>query len=280
MKYLHYKNGQWVGEDKLNVSVYDLSVLRGFGIFDFMRTYNRKFFRIDDNIERFSRSASILGLKLPVSEKKLKTILAEGLKRNKNGDIGVRLVLTGGKSKDFITPGKPDFFVLFSKAIMLPDNCYEQGVSIVTEPSRRLFAQAKSLNYLAAVRAMARANQVGAIEALYIDPPSAKHRHIYECTTSNFFAVINGKIVTPEDDILHGITRKAVLEMAEDMKLPLELRPIELYEIAKFDEAFLTAANKGVVPIVKIDRKNIGNGAPGPITKKLVKGFRELTKYL
>ena len=174
MPFIHYKNGKWVNDSQLNVSIYDLSVLRGYGIFDFFRTYNRKFLDLDKNLSRFVNSARILQMDVPLSKQKLKTVLAEGLRRNPDGDLNIRLLLTGGVSKDYITPGKPSLFILFSKSTMLPDEYYNDGVKVVTEPTPRTHAQAKSLNYLAAVIAMKRAGQQKAIEVLYTDPPSVK----------------------------------------------------------------------------------------------------------
>src|SRR3990167_5307211 len=133
MAYVHYKNGKWVSKAELVVPVFDLSVLRGYGVFDFFRTYNRKFFRLEANIKRFYNSAKIIDLEVPVSVSQLQKIIEEGVRRNPKGDLGIRLMLTGGVSKDFITPGKPSLIVLFYKAVDYPDKLFKKGIKLITE---------------------------------------------------------------------------------------------------------------------------------------------------
>src|SRR3990167_9698048 len=126
MAFVHYKNGKWVDEKELTVSVFDLSVLRGYGIFDFFRTYNRNFLRLEDNIKRFFNSAKIIDLDVPVTKDHLRKIVMEGVKRNPDGDLGIRIMLTGGISKDLITPGKPTLMILFYPAITYPEDIYQK----------------------------------------------------------------------------------------------------------------------------------------------------------
>lgn len=273
----HYYDGQWLPADKLTISVFDLSVLRGFGVFDFFRTYNRKPFRVEDNIARFRRSAEILELTVPLSDQELTDIVNEGIKRNPNGEIGIRLILTGGTSPDMITPGKPKLVALFTAAHDLPARYFKDGVKIITWPMPRVYAEAKSLNYLPAVKAKQHAARLDAIEALYTDSDGIKRARVYEATTSNFFAVIDGELHTTSEGILFGITRKVVLELADKAGIKVRQRELLVSEIPAFDEAFLTAANKQVLPVVTIDDHTIGSGQPGPVTRQLMAAFADYT---
>lgn len=277
MPNIHYYNGKWVKDKDLTVSVFDLSVLRGFGVFDFFRTWNRKLLSLADNIARFYKSAKVLGLKVPISPSELEKVIHQGLKKNSVGDINVRLILTGGVSVDHITPGPPSLIILFSKSSLLPEHYYKKGVKVITQPTPRSFAEAKSLNYLAAVRAIQETRKVGGVEAIYVDPLTTRRRRLYEGTTSNFFAVTGNKLVTPNSDVLYGITRKIVIELAHELSISVVERDVFASEISKFSEAFLTASNKGVLPVVRIDKHVIGNGKPGPITARLEAAFREFT---
>lgn len=272
----HYLNGKWVADGELNISAFDLSVLRGFGAFDYLRTYNRKPFRINDHMKRFYNSSKQLQLPVPAEKDQLKEIICRGIAKNPGSEVGMRIILTGGISEDMITPGKPQLIILFIPIYEFPLELYTQGVKIITWPEPRSFAHVKSLNYQEAVKATRQAMKSGAIEALYIDRPTIKKPQLYEGTVSNFFGVINNKLVTPQDNILPGITRKVVLEIAQDLGIPTRVRPVFVSEIPKLSEAFFTISTKGVVPIVQIDKIRVSK-KPGEITQKVIDAFRSLT---
>ena len=269
----HYLDGLWVTTKNLKISVFDLSVVRGFGCFDFLRTYGNKPFLLNAHLDRFFRSAKILGLKIPLTRDKIKKIIYTGIGKNNFIETNIKVILTGGVSSDAITPGKSSFIVIFTKAADCPRSHYEEGVRLITIPASRVLTEAKSLDYLMAVVAMQGAKDNGADEALYLD----KSGKIYEATRSNFFAVIGGKLNTVKDGVLLGVTRKVVLDLAKKLNIEVIERDIFLHELKNFREAFITASNKEIMPVIKIDEKMVGNGKVGQVTKRLMEEFRNLT---
>lgn len=270
----HYLDGLWVTSKNLKISVFDLSVVRGFGCFDFLRTYGNKPFLLDMHLDRFFRSAKILGLKIPLTRDKIKKIIYKGIGKNNFAETNIKVILTGGVSSDAITPGKSSFIVIFTKATDCPVEHYEQGVRLITIPASRVLTEAKSLDYLMAVVAMQGAKDKRADEALYVD----RSGKIYEATRSNFFAVIGGKLVTVKNGILLGVTRRVVLELSRKLNIIVVERDLFLHEVKNFKEAFITASNKEIMPVVRIDDKIVGNGKVGPATKRLMEEFRKLTQ--
>jgi len=274
MKGIHYQDGRWVGSDQVAVSAFDISVLRGYGVFDFLRTYDNKPFRLDDHLERFANSAKKFRLHLPLAKKRLKKIITEGIAKNGYRETNVRMILTGGVSKDGLTPGQSTLIILFTPSHLYPRKYYQQGIKVITKQYLRSNPEVKSLNYIKAVEWLMEAKKKGAVEVLYLDNRGA----ISEATTSNFFAVIKGKLVTPKKNILFGITRKVVVEIAEAMKIPLQEKELKIGEIGKFEEAFLAASNKEIMPVVKIDNRLVGSGRVGKITKKVMAEFARITR--
>jgi branched-chain amino acid aminotransferase len=270
---MHYLNNGWVDKDNLVISAFDLSITRGFGVFDFLRTYHSKPFFLKDHIKRFNNSLKILGMKSVKTDQEITNIVLQGIKKNGFKETNIKIVQTGGFSDDGITPnGTHSFVAMFTPATIYPKEYYQKGVKIITWPMGRIYTAAKSLNYMAGVLALIQAKKQGALEALYVD-----QKHIYECVTSNFYAVIKGKIVTDRKNILMGITRKVVLSLAKKLGIKVVERTLLIKEILSFDEAFLSASNKEVMPVVQIDKTIIGNGKPGPITKKIMQAFRIFT---
>lgn len=273
----HYLNGKWVRSEDLKISVTDLSVIRGFGCFDFLRTYGNKPFMLKDHIDRFFNSAGFLDLRLPRTKKQIETIAYEGIKKNSSSaggeDLNIKMILTGGVSKDGITPENALLIMMFTKLDKYPKEQYEKGVKIITVPASRVLPEAKSLNYLTAVLAMQKAYKQKAEEALYVDQDGK----MLETTRCNFFVVMKGKLVTPKIGILYGVTRKVVIQLAKKLKLPVIERNLFMGEFPQFSEAFITASNREILPIVKIDNKVTGNGKVGVVTKKLMDAFYKLT---
>jgi branched-chain amino acid aminotransferase len=270
----HYLNNFWVKKEALKISAFDLVVTRGFGVFDFLRTYNKKPFFLEEHLDRFFNSLSILEMKSSKTKKEIEKIIEEGIKKNNFEETDIKIIQTGGESDDGITPkGKYNFIVMFTPATLYPKQYFEKGIALITYPFSRLFPEAKSLNYLAGVLAIKNAKKRKAVEALYVDK-----KKIYECVISNFFAVVGEKLITPKQNILIGITRQVVINLAKKLGFKVEERDLFLKEIPKFSEAFITASNKEIMPVVRIDNQRISNGKVGKITKILMKEFRELTK--
>lgn len=267
---MHYLNGQWVESKDLNVSAFDLSVIRGYGVFDFLRTYDHKPFHLDPHIDRLFNSAKVLDIDIPATKKQIVDIVYAGIKKNDQPDFNIRIVVTGGGvDDDGMTPGKHSLVVMFTKAHDYPKKYYTHGISVITYPHVRAFHEAKTLNYLSAIQAIKAARKASALEALYTD----HNEHILEGTTSNFFAVKGGTIITPKDTILAGITRNVIFEIADELHVPVQKRAIPLAEIKSVQEAFVTASNKEVMPVVKIDGQAIGDGVVGTVTKKIVEEY-------
>ena len=269
-KGIHYQDGRWVDGDKVTVSAFDISLLRGYGVFDFLRTYGNKPFRLNDHLQRFVNSVKKFKLRLPLTKEKLGEIIIEGIAKNDYQETNVRMILTGGVSKDSLTPGRSSLIILFTPSHPYPSKYYRQGIKVITKKYVRPDPEVKSLNYIKAVKWLAQAKEEKAVEVLYLDDQG----RISEATTSNFFAVIEGALITPRKNILFGITRKVVLEIAKKIKILVQERELK---IGDFEEAFLTASNKEIMPVVKIDDWLIGSGRVGKITKKIMAEFARIT---
>ncbi|HUD06577.1 MAG TPA: aminotransferase class IV [Candidatus Saccharimonadales bacterium] len=270
---MHYLNGHWVEEKDLVIPVRDLSVIRGFGAFDFLRTYSNYPFKIDEHIDRFYKTSEYLNLKIPCSPDELKAIILKGIELNKAyDDQEIRMILTGGVSQDFITPSNSSLIVTFYQAESLPNEYYEKGVSVETTPHIRHLPEAKSLNYLTAVLARQEAAKSGAFEVVYVDPNSTR---IYEATTCNIFVVENGIVKTPKDKILIGTTRQIVLELCKQLNIECQECDIFTKDMSGFDEVFLTAANKEVLPVTKVDDVVVGNGQVGEVSRRLEAAYKQ-----
>ncbi len=271
-----YVNGNWALDSEAKIPVFDLAVLRGFGIFDFLRTYKHVPFRLDAHLDRLWNSARLLQITIPISKLELEKIITDGLKRNAAAaeDFNIRIIVTGGISPDSISIGTPSLIVLYTKAHVYPPEFYATGIKVTTFPVKRFIPEAKSINYMAGVLELKKARGLGATEIIHTDETG----EIYEGMTSNFYAVINGKIITRPSEILEGITKKVVREIAAELKIPIVERTLNISEIKNFDEVFVTASNKEIMPVNMIDDVKIGSGKAGALTKKLIAAYRKLTR--
>ncbi len=267
-------NGQFVEDEQARISVNDLSVIRGFGVFDFLRTYNGIPFHLAEHLVRLERSARLIGLRLPYSREEIGTIVQETLKRNNHKESNIRLVVTGGLSLDGITPGKsPQLLVMVTAVKHMPPEWYSKGAKVITSHVDRFLPGAKSINYIPAIICQAEARSQQAIEAVYVD----RNGYLLEGTTSNIFAFFGDTLVTPPcDRALPGITRQVVLELAEKEYTVVQRR-IHKDEVRLLDEAFITSSVREVVPLAAIDSIQIGGGKPGNRTKKIIELFRAYT---
>lgn len=285
-----YFNGKIILAEKIKISPYDLGILRGYGVFDLTRTYNGKPFLLKEHFVRLENSAKELGLKLNLSENNYKKIVGKllklnGLKKDRfifpaelksdSNQANIRTVLTGGISENAFSydPGKETFYVLIEKFKPLPKTVYEEGASTITLGYQRAFPRAKATNYVAAIKNQKEKEKRNALEIIYVQNGSA-----LEASTSNFFIFKNGKLVTPRNNILLGITRNLTVKLAKKEKFKVEEREVKTDEIYSAEELFLTATNKGIVPIVKVDGKKIGSGRVGENTKVLMEAFEKFTE--
>lgn len=272
-KPIYYLNDRFVKKNQARVSVYDMGFLRSYGVVDFLITYGGKPFRLKDHLDRFYNSAKLIDLKIPWKKAKLKTLVFKTLDKNKFKESSIWLIASGGLGPTtMIAAKKPTFMILVDPYKPYPKSCYQTGVKIVTFKGHRLVCQAKSMIYTLAIQALSKAYKKGAVEALYLVDGRAT-----ECMTSNFFIFKGSKLLTAQDkDVLLGITRQVVLEISKGHFL-VKKTNLSLKQVLDANEAFLTASNKEIMPVVKINNYRIGNGRVGKNTKKLMGLFKKIT---
>lgn len=270
----YYIDGEYVDEDKAMVSVKDITVLRGYGVFDFMITYDKRPFRLEQHVTRFENSAARIGLQLNHSHQEICDIVVEAIRRNpQHNESNIRILYTGGISPDSVTPqGNGILMVMVTPRHELPDWWYTDGAAIALVDMERFIPTSKSTAYLNAVYAQQQAREIGAIEAVYVD----RDHRVLEGTTTNIYGIKGNELITPPDGILPGVTRGVVLELAEAL-LDVNLRHIDRKELAQMDEIFISASNKEIVPVIRVDDMTVGDGKPGKVTREIMKRFRELT---
>ncbi len=267
---IYYVNGEYVRASEGTLPVVDLAILRGYGVFDYLRTYNGVPFQLMRNIRRLRTSAGVIELAVPWSDEEIHDIVMETVKRNGYDEASVRIVVTGGETLDFITPeDKPRLIVMVEPMKPLPAEWYTEGVKIITMHEERQLPAAKSLNYIPAIIAQKRARAAGGVEAIYVDGDG----YAREGTTTNLFAFYGNTLVTPPPSgILPGITRETLLRVLEG-EYAVDVRELTLEELLMADEVFITAANKRVTPVVTIDEHTIGNGRVGELTRHVMELF-------
>jgi len=276
MANIYYVDGKFVPDSEAVFPINDLGLLRGYGCFDFMRTYNGRVIFIQDHVQRLFRSATQIGIELPLSESELIQLVEETLRRNPPVESNVRILVTGGTSPDFITPqGRPRIAIMVAPLSQYPPAWYAEGAKIITVAHTRAIPGAKTIDYIRAIMVLAEARQKGAIEAVYVDPDG----FVREGTTSNIFAFIGDRLVTPGMDILNGITRQKVLSLAEGI-YSVDIRDLRRRELVHADEVFITSSNRLIVPIARVDDEVIGTGRPGERTQAVMQAFSAFTQRL
>lgn len=270
-----YLNGAIVPVSAAKVSVYDIGLLRGFGIYEALRTFDRKPFMLADHFARFHRSTAAMKLNIPLSDEKIAQIIDELIASNipAGKEAKVKFILTGGPAINDIEfdPQAPTFYMLAEELREISEDVLRSGCRVLVHEHQRIFAEFKTTNYINAVLLQEERKRAGALEILY-----THQGHVLECAASNFFIIRRGVIVTAKDNILEGITRKVVLGLVSQ-EFPLEERDISVSELDTADEAFLTSSFKNIVPVVAVGDKKIGDGTPGPVTKRVMELFRART---
>ncbi len=271
---IYYIDGKFVTDDKAVISVKELTVLRGFGVFDFLITYNKRPFYLKEHVQRLENSAKKIGLRLNHTNSEICSIVEETIHRNTHHDeSNIRIVYTGGISSDGVTPeGNGILMVMVTPKLDLPDWWYTDGAKIITLDIERFIPGAKSTNYLTAVWALQLAHQQDAIESIYVD----RNNLMREGTTTNFYFFKGNRLITTQTDILPGITRSVVLELVKG-HFEVELKDIAKSELNTMEEVFISASNKEIVPIIQINNTPIGNGRPGANTRKVMQLFKDYT---
>lgn len=269
----HSINGQLVPAASAALQVNDLSILRGYGIFDFFGVLSGVPLFFDDYLDRFFRSAGILGLKLPFDRPQVIGAVHDVIRANDMSDGYIRLEVTGGYSPDGYKPGTANWMVLGAHPPKPSDKQYVDGIHLMLYPHQRELPEAKSINYLTGIFLLPMLAEKGADAVLYHD-----NGWVRESDRSNFFIVTRaGVLVTPREKILAGITRKKVLDLAGPL-MATEIREIAVEELKEAEEAFITSTIKGVLPVSSIDNRPVGDGRPGPVSRDLGLRFSELTR--
>ncbi|PIR69400.1 MAG: amino acid aminotransferase [Candidatus Niyogibacteria bacterium CG10_big_fil_rev_8_21_14_0_10_46_36] len=270
-----FLNGRIVLCKRAGMPLNDLGVLRGYGVFDFLRTYNKKPFLMKEHLDRLEQSARRLHLAIPVPREDIEKAVYTLIRKNAFPETSLRFVLTGGISATgFFPEEKPTFFILAEKSEAMPEYMYQRGISVVTHEYLRDIPEAKTNNYMIAVKMRNLKKNKRFVEMLYM-----YQGNILEATTSNIFFVKGNTLITPKKNILVGTTRNFVIRLArKDFRI--EERDVHIDEIKQVSEAFLTATNKEILPVVRINKYVIGDGKVGLHTKELMSRFRAHTASL
>jgi len=264
-----YVDGRWVHPNEAAISINDIAVLRGYSAFESLRTYNRRPFHLDDHLERLYHSINLIELDMPYTRDHIAQVVYEVIERNVYKHASIRILVTGGESEDGITPvGRSVLAVLITSLGERDMERFALGCKLITSHLQRVSPEAKTANYVAAVRSLKQATRRNATDALFVN----EQGHVLEGTRSNFFVFLGDTLVTPRESILIGVTRNVVLSLANG-RFTVEERPISLNELPHVDEAFITSSSKEITPVVQIDDWTIGNGKPGPRTNELEQRF-------
>jgi branched-chain amino acid aminotransferase len=279
-----YISGTLYEKDDAKISVYDHGLLYGDGVFEGMRVYGGKVFRMPEHLERLWNSAKAIWLEIPMTPDALGQAVDQTVKANGIEDGYVRLVVTRGAGTLGLDPNRcsdPRVIIIADYIALYPREYYEQGLHIVTVSTIRnhpaaLSPRIKSLNYLNNILAKIEGLQAGCVEALMLNQKG----EVAECTGDNIFLVRKGELLTPsvEAGILEGITRAVVIELARELKIPVRETPLTKHDVYIADECFLTGSAAEIVPVTKVDSRKIGAGVPGPITLRLLDRFHEVTR--
>ncbi|MFO8008089.1 MAG: branched-chain-amino-acid transaminase [Candidatus Brocadiia bacterium] len=278
-----YVNGELVDKEDARISVYDHGLLYGDGVFEGIRAYGGKVFRGGEHVARLYDSARAIALDIPIGPEQMVEAIETTLEANGLRDAYIRVVVTRGVGTLGLDPYKcsePQVIIITDSIVLYPEEHYRNGLEVVTASTVRnhpnaLNPRIKSLNYLNNILAKIEGLQAGVSEAIMLNAAG----YVAECTGDNIFTVMDGALVTPpvRAGILAGITRKAVIELAAGAGIETAEKDMTRFDLYVADECFLTGTAAEIIPVVRIDSRQIGDGSPGPITKELLAMYRELT---
>lgn len=279
-----YVNGHMFAKEDARISVYDHGLLYGDGVFEGLRSYGGRVFRLEQHLKRLWDSAKAIALEIPMTRDQMARAIAETLEVNGIADGYIRLVVTRGAGTLGLDPNRtshPQVIIITDYIALYPQEMYENGLEIVTASTIRnhpaaLSPRIKSLNYLNNILAKIEGLQAGCVEALMLNSKG----EVAECTGDNIFLVRKGVLLTPPIDagILEGVTREAVIELAAEAGVEVREIALTRHDVYIADECFLTGTAAEVIPVVKVDSRKIGDGKPGPITRDLLERFHRLAR--
>lgn len=275
-------NGQLFAKEDAKISVYDHGLLYGDGVFEGMRVYSGRVFKLKEHLDRLYESARAIGLDIPVAADALADEVYRTLQVNQLEDAYIRLVVTRGAGSLGLDPNRcrdPQVIIITDHISLYPPERYQQGMEIVTASTMRnhsaaLSPRIKSLNYLNNILAKMEGLRAGCDEALMLNHKG----EVAECTGDNIFIVKQGQLLTPPADagILEGVTRNTVIELAAQLQIPFAEKTLVRHDVYVSDECFLTGSAAEVISVTKIDGRAIGAGKPGPVTIRLQEAFKKL----
>ena len=263
-------NGKITAQEKASLGVTDLAVLRGYGIFDyFLFKYGRPLLE-EQYLQRFYNSAEKMGLNPPLNQKELSRNIHELIAANGQGNGAIRLVLTGGYTPDGYSPSEPNLIVLQHPYPAYPDTYFTEGVALISHNFQREWPEVKTINYLTGIKLLPEIRRAGALEVMY-------HNNgiLRESVRSNVFLITEKEeLVTPDSEILFGITRDSIIKATAGL-LPVITRRVNMEEVFRAREVFITGTNKSAMPVVRIDGRPIGDGKVGHWSKTLKEKLEE-----
>jgi len=278
-----FLDGKYVSDEEAKISVFDHGLLYGDGVFEGIRLYSGRIFRLDQHLDRLFASAKAIMLPVPMTKPQLVEACCETCRQNGLKDGYIRLVVTRGVGYLGLNPFRcknPTVFIIADRIELYPEEVYRKGLQLVTASTQRTSPAAvnpsiKSLNYLNNILAKIEAVSAGAVEAIMLNAQG----HVAECTGDNIFIIRRGKLETPpvSAGALIGITRQVVIELAAKRKIAVSESNLTRYDLMTADEVFLTGTAAEIVPVAGIDGRTIGTGQPGALTLKLTEDFRKLT---
>jgi branched-chain amino acid aminotransferase len=279
-----YIDGKYYDEKNAKISVFDHGLLYGDGVFEGIRAYNGRVFKLAEHIERLFYSAKAILLEIPMPPKEVAAAVVQCCRRNKLRDGYIRLVVTRGVGTLGLNPNKckqPSVIIIAGAIQLYPPELYKKGLEIITVATTRNLHSAlnpaiKSLNYLNNVLAKIEALNGGCEEAIMLNSEG----YVAECTGDNIFIVKAGQLLTPplSAGALYGITRGTVMALARENGMPVSEPNLTRYDLFNADECFLTGTGAEIIAVVKIDGRAIGNGKPGPVTEGLISQYHALTQ--
>jgi branched-chain amino acid aminotransferase len=281
-----YIDGQYYDRSEARISVFDHGLLYGDGVFEGIRIYNGKVFKLKEHVDRLYQSAKAILLDIPMQQAEMEKAVLDTVIKNEKVNGYIRLIVTRGEGALGLDPSqcaKPAVIIIAGDIQLYPQEYYEKGIAVVTAASRRmpsdsLDPRVKSLNYLNNIMAKIEAKQAGCLEAVILNHEG----YVTECTADNIFIIEHGILLTPAPHYgaLDGITRATVMDIARSCGISVRETALTRYDLYTADECFMTGTGAEIMPVTKIDGRVIGTGEPGPVTKSLIKGFRDFVATL
>jgi D-alanine transaminase/branched-chain amino acid aminotransferase len=263
-------NDSLIPSDEANLNIADLAVQRGYGIFDFFKTIDGKPVFLEDHLDRLFRSAVLMRLEIKQSRDEIRDKISSLIEINKLKDSGIKVILTGGFSPDGFNIAEPNL-VISQQEFQIPKTMPEKGISILTHEYQRHFSDAKTLDYLQAIWLQPILKEKKADDVLYYSAGI-----IRECPRANIFIVTKDhKVITPENGMLKGVTRKQVLELSAE-KFITEARDVSFEEFRDAAEVFITSTTKNILPVVQVDGHIVGDGSPGEVSRALANEYSRI----